>query len=318
MLPGVLFALAAGGLWGMIFVVPLIVPDYPGLLQSAGRNVAFGLIALPFAWRVQRQLRMLLPKDWLEALKLTLVGNLLYYGFLASAIQQTGAPVSTMIIGILPVTISITANLCYGHLEGRLRWQRLTPALFLILVGLLCVNLAELQSRQQHIEPASYAVGIGLAILALACWTWFSLRNARWLRNHPACSPSAWATAQGVITLPVAWIVWGLALLSLAVTEPDFELPFGPRPGLFLALMLVLGVFCSWLGSMCWNTACQRLPTVIVGPLIVFETLFGLFWTFLWKQSWPPLLTFSGIFCLILGVIIVMQIKPKPVVIKVC
>lgn len=141
MLPGVLFALAAGGLWGMIFVVPLIVPDYPGLLQSAGRNVAFGLIALPFAWRVQRQLRMLLPKDWLEALKLTLVGNLLYYGFLASAIQQTGAPVSTMIIGILPVTISITANLCYGHLEGRLRWQRLTPALFLILVGLLCVNL---------------------------------------------------------------------------------------------------------------------------------------------------------------------------------
>ena len=47
--------------------------------------------------------------------KLTAIGNLLYYLCLASAIQRTGAPVSTMIIGTLPVVIALCANLFYGR-----------------------------------------------------------------------------------------------------------------------------------------------------------------------------------------------------------
>ncbi|MDI4740423.1 hypothetical protein MJN54_36265, partial [Salmonella enterica subsp. enterica serovar Kentucky] len=33
MISGVLYALLAGLMWGLIFVGPLIVPDYPALLQ---------------------------------------------------------------------------------------------------------------------------------------------------------------------------------------------------------------------------------------------------------------------------------------------
>ena len=47
---GVGFALAAGLLWGGVFVGPLLLPDYPAALQSVGRYLAFGLIALPLAW----------------------------------------------------------------------------------------------------------------------------------------------------------------------------------------------------------------------------------------------------------------------------
>lgn len=47
---GVVFALAAGLMWGLIFVGPLLVPDYPAALQSTGRYLAFGLITLPLAW----------------------------------------------------------------------------------------------------------------------------------------------------------------------------------------------------------------------------------------------------------------------------
>lgn len=36
--------------------------------------------------------------------------------------------------------------------------------------------------------------------------------------------------------------------------------------------MLAIAVLCSWVGALCWNIASQRLPTVILGPLIVFET----------------------------------------------
>jgi len=312
MLAGVLFALAAGLMWGLIFVGPLLVPDYPGALQSAGRYVAFGLIALPLAWLDRRRLRKLLPADWREALKLSLVGNLLYYTFLASAIQRTGAPVSTMIIGTLPVVMAVTANLCYGHLEGRLAWRRLAPALLAIGAGLACVNIAELRAQGGEWDITRYLSGIALAVLAVVCWTWYPLRNARWLRTHPQHKPATWATAQGIVTLPLALAMYALVSAQLAWQRPDFALPFGPQPQLFLPLMLSIGLLCSWLGTLCWNAASQRLPTVFMGPLIVFETLSGLLWTFLWQQSWPPLLTLTGIFCLILGVIWAMRIRPEP------
>ncbi|MGO2465588.1 MAG: EamA family transporter, partial [Serratia proteamaculans] len=147
MFAGVLFALSAGLMWGLIFVGPVLIPEYPAALQSTGRYLAFGLIALPLAWLDRRRLKKLRRNDWLEALKLTAIGNLLYYLCLASAIQRTGAPVSTMIIGTLPVVISVTANLFYSRHDGRLSWRKLTPALILIASGLALVNVAELQGN---------------------------------------------------------------------------------------------------------------------------------------------------------------------------
>ncbi|MFI8416326.1 DMT family transporter [Serratia sp. NPDC078593] len=313
---GVIFALFAGLMWGLIFVGPIIVPDYPAALQSTGRYLAFGLIALPLAWLDRRRLKQLQRKDWLEALKLTTIGNLLYYLCLASAIQRTGAPVSTMIIGTLPVVISVTANLLYGQQEGRLAWRKLTPALVLIAFGLLLVNIAELKGNDAPVDAWRYGSGLALALLAVACWTWFPLRNARWLRENPDKRPTTWATAQGVVILPIALLGYLLVCGQLALTQPEFALPFGPRPWVFVTLMIVIGVCCSWIGALCWNEASQRLPTVLVGPLIVFEILAGLAYTFILRQTWPPLLTLGGIGCLIGGVIYAMRIRPEPVVVS--
>jgi len=312
MFAGIVFALAAGLMWGLIFVGPLLIPDYPGTLQSAGRYVAFGLVVLPLAWLDRRRLKQLARKDWLEALKLSLVGNLFYYACLASAIQRTGAPISTMIIGTLPVVITVTANLCYGHLEGRLSWRKLFPALLIIAAGLGCVNAAEMQMQGPEFDWSRYLTGLLLAILAVACWTWYPLRNGIWLRAHPQHKAGSWATAQGLVTLPLALVFYLFVCGQLYWQQPEFALPFGPQPTRFLLIMLAIGLICSWLGTLCWNAASQRVPTVIMGPLIVFETLAGLLWTFLWRQSWPPLLTGIGIGCLIVGVIYAMRIKPQP------
>ena len=35
MLTGALFALAAGLMWGLVFVAPLLLPDYPAALLSS-------------------------------------------------------------------------------------------------------------------------------------------------------------------------------------------------------------------------------------------------------------------------------------------
>ena len=318
MISGVLYALLAGLMWGLIFVGPLIVPEYPAVLQSMGRYLALGLIALPIAWLGRARLRQLVRKDWVTALTLTMMGNLIYYVCLASAIQRTGAPVSTMIIGTLPVVISVFANLLYSQRDGKLSWWRLSPALVLIGIGLLCVNISELNQGLPDFSGWRYGSGIALALVSVVCWAWYALRNARWLRENPDKHPMMWATAQALVTLPVSLLGYIAACLWLNGQTPDFALPFGPRPGVFIGLMIAIAVLCSWVGALCWNVASQKLPTVILGPLIVFETLAGLLYTFILRKEFPPLLTVSGIALLIIGVVIAVRSKPqKPAVVPV-
>lgn len=303
---------------GINFVGPLIVPEYPAVLQSMGRYLALGLIALPIAWLGRVRLRQLTRKDWVTALALTMMGNLIYYVCLASAIQRTGAPVSTMIIGTLPVVIPVFANLLYSQRDGKLSWWRLSPALVLIGIGLLCVNISELNQGLPDFSGWRYGSGIALALISVVCWAWYALRNARWLRENPDKHPMMWATAQALVTLPVSLLGYIAACLWLNGQTPDFALPFGPRPGVFIGLMIAIAVLCSWVGALCWNVASQKLPTVILGPLIVFETLAGLVYTFILRQEFPPLLTVSGIALLIVGVVIAVRAKPqKPSVVVV-
>lgn len=311
MISGVIYALLAGLMWGLIFVGPLIVPEYPAMLQSMGRYLALGLIALPLAWLGRARLRQLTSKDWFTALALTMMGNLIYYLCLASAIQRTGAPVSTMIIGTLPVVIPVFANLLYSHRDGRLAWRRLVPSLALTGIGLLCVNIAELGQGLPNFSGWRYGSGIALAVVSVACWAWYALRNARWLRENPDKHPMMWATAQALVTLPVSFAGYIAACLWLHNQTPGFALPFGPRPAVFIGLMVAIAVLCSWVGALCWNIASQRLPTVILGPLIVFETLAGLLYTFILRQDIPPLLTLSGIALLVVGVVLAVKAKPE-------
>lgn len=309
---GVAFALAAGMMWGLVFVSPLLLPEYPASLQSFGRYLAFGLIALPLGWLDRGELARLTRADWVEALKLALVGNLLYYLFLASAIQRAGAPLPTMLIGTLPVVIAICANLRNHQRDGRLPWLRLAPSLTLIAAGIACVNHVELGilAAQPEADPGRYAIGALLALVAVACWTWYPLRNADWLRHHPGRRPRAWATAQGLATLPLALAGYVVLWLWLGATDNPLPMPFGPRPVYFVGLMATIGLLASWLGTLCWNEASQRLPTAVAGQLIVFETLSALTYAFVLRGHWPPPATLAGIGLLIAGVMWALRVRP--------
>ncbi len=316
---GVAFALMAGLMWGLVFVGPLLLPEYPAALHTFGRYLAFGLIALPLAWFDRAELKRLSRSDWIEALKLAAVGNVLYYLFLASAIQRAGAPLPTMIIGTLPVVIAITANLVSHQRDGRLPWGKLALPLCIILAGIACVNQAEVDEMRKHGtgDRARYAIGALLAVGAVICWTWYPIRNGHWMRAHPDRNPRAWATAQGIATLPLALVGYAGFLLWAGVLAPSagtdtFPLPLGPRPLAFIGLMVAIGLLASWLGTLCWNAASQRLPTALVGQLIVFETLAALLYAFLLRSQWPGVLTLAGIVLLMAGVIAAVRIKPEP------
>lgn len=308
---GTAFALAAGLMWGLVFVAPLMLPQYPAALLSFGRYLAFGLIALPLAWLDRARMRELTRADWLEAAKLALVGNVLYYLCLAAAIQRAGGPLPTMIIGTLPVVIAITSNLRDHARDGRLAWGRLAPSLALIAAGIALVNHAEVSQLAPGTDLGRYATGALLAVGAVVCWTWYPLRNADWLRAHPDRSPRTWATAQGVATLPLALVGYAVCWAFAGTLLPGVAMPFGPEPAKYLGLMFAIGLFASWLGTLCWNEASQRLPTTLVGQLIVFETLAALAYAFVLRGTWPGPATAAGIALLVAGVLIALRARPQ-------
>lgn len=307
---GTLFALAAGLMWGLVFVSPLLLPDYPASLQSFGRYLAFGLIALPLGWLDRARLAQLSRADWIEALKLAAVGNVVYYLCLAAAIQRAGGPLPTVIIGTLPVVIALVSNRRDAARDGRLPWRRLAVSLLLIGAGIAAVNQVEMAQIGARAELGRYATGGLLALGALACWTWYPIRNADWLRAHPDRHSRSWATAQGLATLPLALLGYAAVWTWSAATGDAFEMPLGPRPGVFVGLMLVIGLLASWLGTLCWNEASQRLPTTLAGQLIVFETLAALAYAFVVRGKVPAPLTLLGVALLVAGVVWALRSRP--------
>ncbi len=294
---GVGFALAAGLAWGLVFVAPVLLPDYPPAMLTFGRYLAFGLIALPLAWRDRRALAGLSRADWLEALKLAAVGNVLYYLALSSSIQLAGVPLPTVIIGTLPVVIAVCANLS----RRELAWRRLALPLVLIAAGIGLVNVSEM-GRIAAGQATAAGLGLGalLAAAALVCWTWYPLRNAAWVQRNPRVGSGTWATAQGIATLPLALV--GMAVYQVASGTLAGEAPLGPRPLAYIGLMLAIGLLASWLGTLCWNQASRLLPTSLTGQLIVFETLAALAYGFMHRGSAPDAWTWGGIALLVAGV----------------
>ncbi len=299
---GIAAALAAGLMWGLVFVAPLLLPEYPPTLLSFGRYLAFGLVTLPIAWWQHDALRRLTRADWSMAARLSMVGNIIYYLALSAAIQLAGAPLPTLIIGTLPVVIAVCSNLG----DRQFSWARLLPSLALIGLGLLCVNADQLSRLNADGALAAYVSGAALAIVANAAWTWYPIHNARWLRANPSHTSMTWATAQGITTLPMA--VVGL-LASIAYLQWTGDARFGdalwgPTPAKFWLLMLLVGFSASWLGTLLWNVASKNTPTALTAQLIVFETLAALGYAYLVYARAPSGFEIAGIALLVLGVIV--------------
>ncbi|MFG6446636.1 EamA family transporter [Roseateles sp. BYS180W] len=304
---GWLYAAAAGLLWGLVFVTPLLLPDYPPLWLTAGRYLAFGLVALPLALLDVQALRRLTRADWLHAVALSAVGNFLYYLLLSGAIQHAGGALPTMIIGTLPLAIALSANWRNAARDGRYRLRQLAAPLGLIALGLAAVHHAEYAALRPE-RVGAYALGALLALGAVACWTWYPLRNADWLRQHPGRSPRSWASAQGLVTLPMALLLLVAAPWLAPLPGPG---ALGPQPWAYAGLMLALGLLASWLGTLCWNAASQRLPTALVGQLIVFETLAALLYVLLLRQHGPAPGVLLGAAALLLGVVLALRQRPQ-------
>lgn len=292
---GVMYAGLAGALWGMVLMVPQLLPEFNPMLLASVRYVMVGVISLLLAVPMARQLRQLSAADGWMLLRLAVVGNLLYFICLAAAIQRLGVAPASLIVGVLPLTITL-----YGRNDtGAVPLTRLVGPLALILGGMLCINLQTFAFADGDLGDK--LLGLLFALAALACWTWYGVQNSRYLKQCGHFDSHQWSVLCGVLT--------GLASLVmvavLALWQPQ-QLQVQAAPArwvLFWLASLGCAVLGSWLAMTLWNAASKRLPLTLTGQLIVFETLFALLYAFLWRQRGPSVLEAAAIVLVMGGVL---------------
>ncbi|MDO9403435.1 MAG: DMT family transporter [Polaromonas sp.] len=277
MLTGILAGLAAGALWGLVFVAPRMLDMGPGGYSSldltSGRFVAYGAVAAVVMLASLRSRPWPTWRQAVAALGMSVLGFTGYYLLLVLAVRDAGSEVPTLVIGTIPVWIMLL-----GKPQG-LRWRSLLPGLALTLAGLT------LMTGSVHGGSAAPAVhfwrGIAFVVCSMLSWTVFAVLNARWLKRHPEVKATDWANWLGVATGLSAVLMWLVAGSDVAV------LAARPDRSLFLLLCLGTGLGSAWLATVLWNIASQRLSASLCGQLIVSETMFALLYSFMWDGHWP-------------------------------
>ncbi|WP_043091054.1 EamA family transporter, partial [Xanthomonas sp. SHU 166] len=117
---GVGSGMAAGALWGLVFLAPQLLSAFSPLQLAISRYLAYGAIAavvlLP-RWRAATA--PLGTPEWWALLRLSLLGNIVYYVLLGSAVQWAGGAATALIIGLLPAAVTVIGSRAAGAVRLR-------------------------------------------------------------------------------------------------------------------------------------------------------------------------------------------------------
>jgi drug/metabolite transporter (DMT)-like permease len=288
MLTGVLAGLAAGALWGLVFVAPRMVQGFSSVDLTAGRFIAYGLVAAAVCAWMRRPLPT--PAQALAALGMSVLGFTGYYLLLVLAIRDAGTEVPSLVIGTIPIWVMLLGK------PGHLRWAALVPGVLLTAAGLVLMTVAQHGGAAGANLP-HYWRGILFACGSLVAWTAFALFNSAWLKRHPELSATDWANWLGLATGAGAIVLWTVAGSDLATLRAQ------PDLGRFLLLALATGAGSAWFATILWNLASQRLSASLCGQLIVSETLFALAYSFAWDGRWPTPAQWAAVVLFTLGIL---------------
>ncbi len=273
---GVLCGAGAGALWGLVFLAPELVREFGPVHLTLGRYLFFGIIAAGLlAKRLRYVTSRLTAREWKTLCGLALIGNILYYALLSAAVQLGGVATTSLVIGFLPVVVTIIGS----RERQAIPLEKLTVSLLLCVGGALCVG------RQAVWTPGTEAqnsvVGLLCAVGALISWTWFAVTNSRWLERIDGLTPTDWNLLSGVVS-------GGLALLGLPVAA-FFDSAGHPASDWIKLVAVSTGIayFASIVGNALWNKMSRLLPLTLVGQMILFETLFALLYGFAWERRGP-------------------------------
>lgn len=291
---GVGNGVTAGAFWGLVFLAPLVLDNFSPLQLSAARYLAYGLVALVLLLPRWRALAPRLGRaEWTALIYLSFLGNILYYLFLASAVQWAGSASTSLIIGLLPVVVSVIG----ARDEGAVKLSTLIPPMVLCLFGVGLVGVQALSAEAGRGDVTTRAAGLLCGVGALVSWSAYSVRNSRWLARRPDISSHDWSLLTGIVTgaLALLLVVPAFSHGTEGHTTADWWR--------FWSVAATVAIFASVVGNAFWNRASRLLPLTLSGQMIIFETLFALLYGFLWEQRWPSRLEILAIICLVCGVL---------------
>lgn len=298
---GILCGMAAGALWGLVFLAPELARDFSPLQLAAGRYLAYGLIA---AALIAPRWRLLVPRlgrrEWLALVWLSFACNTLYYVLLSNAIHKGGIAMTSLVIGFMPVAVTIIGS----RDRGAVPLQRLLPSLLLSAGGAFCIGWQALAVPADG-PFLQRAIGLLCAIGALIAWTVFIVGNSRWLARLRHVSAHDWNLLMGVVTG-----VQALALvpLSLVLDTGHHSASAWATLG---ALSVGMAVLASVMGNALWNRMSQLLPLTLVGQMILFETMFALLYGFLWERRLPTAFEVAALVLVVASVVSCISVHTK-------
>jgi drug/metabolite transporter (DMT)-like permease len=296
---GVLCAMLAGAMWGSVFIVPELLPAFSPIELAVGRYIAYGVIALGLVLpRLPSLLKRLARSDYATLLRHSLSGNLIYYMLLVLGVKLAGVAPTSLIIGVLPISVTLMGRKDHGAVPLR----QLALPMLVVMAGIACINV-DVFTRPDF-GPAGMAqtlLGVLCAVGALLCWSWYALDNARYLKRNPHFTSAEWSALYGLASGVIAL---ALGALALAIWHNDVTRAASGRDWtVFWITNGLLALGASVIGNHLWNIASRRVPVTLSGQLILFETLFALLYGFVYAQRLPRGLEVAAIGLLIAGVV---------------
>ena len=270
---GLAAGIGAGVFWGLPFLVPQVLHGVSAFELAFGRFLFFGLISLFWLKPVVRILAALSWRERLHLTALSALGYWLYTMILFYGVQATDGIFSSLILGLLPITIPLFSP---GRKNsGPAFWAGLS----LILSGLLALVFWPVLSGDRVLRTPDFS-GIAALLVCLTMWTSYAILNSRFLQAHPEIKRKDQASVMGVVSL--------LCMLPIFLIRTDLSaFIHQDHFGLYLACSLALGVGASWIANWLWNICSFHTRSEISGTLLVSETVFGLIYSFAYEGRLP-------------------------------
>jgi drug/metabolite transporter (DMT)-like permease len=133
---GIACGVGAGALWGLVFLFPALISAFTPLELTIGRYLAYGAIASILILPHKRRLAgKLTSQMWWVLMWLALTGNTLYYVLLSSAVQFGSIAMTSLVIGFLPVAVTIIGS----RDRNAVALTRLIPSLIYCAISAICI-----------------------------------------------------------------------------------------------------------------------------------------------------------------------------------
>lgn len=290
---GILMGMSTGVFWGLPFLVPQILHQFSSFEIAFGRFFFFGIISFFFLKPVFRVIARLSWADRLKMMGLSVVGFWGYSIILFYGVQHTDGIISSLIVGLLPITIPLFTK---GRKHSGFAFYF---GLFLLLSALVNLFLYPVLNGLMAVKTPSVS-GVIALVVALASWTIYPIANTRFLQHHTWIPRKDWSSLMGVVSI--------FCFLPIFSAQTNVgELVHRDGFSLYLTWCMALGFGSSWFANWLWNICSYHCPSEISGPLLVSEALFGLIYSFMFEGRAPRDFETVSIALYLLGVVVTIR-----------